>query len=249
MDKNAKQRGKTHIGTSGWHYHHWKGPFYPRGYPDSRLLSYYIKHFHTAEINNTFYRLPSEKAVREWRDAVPAGFIFAVKGSRYISHQKKLKDPEQILPNFTDRIRLLGDKMGPILFQLPPGWHSNLERLGAFLHALPGNVLCAFEFRDPSWFGNRTEEMLSKRGAAFCIYDFEGRQSPRSVTADFVYIRLHGPDGAYSGRYDREQLADWAEFIGQCTEEGKDVYCYFDNDEAGYAALNASELQELVKTG
>jgi len=247
MSKKPKRHGSAHIGTSGWHYQHWKGPFYPEKHPDDQLLSYYVKHFHTAEINNTFYRLPSENAVREWRNAVPKGFVYAVKGSRYISHQKKLKDPEQSLPNFLDRTQLLQEKCGPILFQLPPRWHLNTDRLEAFLQALPDDYQFTLEFRDPSWFGEHTEQLLSEKGVAFCVYDFQGRQSPRSVTADFVYIRLHGPDGAYSGRYTSEQLTDWAEFIGRCTEDGKEVYCYFDNDEAGYAALNALELQDLVK--
>lgn len=247
MTNKTKQGGEAHIGTSGWHYQHWKGPFYPKGHPNDQLLAYYVKHFHTVEINNTFYRLPSEDAVREWRHAVPEDFVFAVKGSRYITHQKKLKDPQQALPAFISRVQSLGDKLGPILFQLPPGWHLNLDRLTAFLQVLPEGYRYAFEFRDPGWFGEKTERLLSGRGAAFCVYDFEGRQSPRSVTAHFVYIRLHGPDVAYSGRYNREQLKDWAEFIAGCTGEGKDVYCYFDNDESGYAAHNAMELHNLLK--
>jgi len=247
MSKRAREFGAVHVGTSGWHYQHWKGPFYPKTHSDDQLLAYYVKHFHTAEINNTFYRLPSEKAVVGWRDAVPGDFIFAVKGSRYISHQKKLKDPEESLPTFLHRIELLRKKLGPVLFQLPPRWHLNLDRLKAFVESVPGDWRFAFEFRDPTWFGEETEQILSENGVAFCVYDFEGRQSPRSVTADFVYIRLHGPDGAYSGRYNNEQLKDWAEFVGECQQDGKDVYCYFDNDEGGYAALNALELQDLIE--
>lgn len=243
----AEHPGSVHIGTSGWHYQQWKGPFYAKGQPDDQLLAYYAKHFHTAEINNTFYQLPRELTVREWRDTVPEGFIFAVKGSRYISHQKKLKDPEQSLPKFLDRIELLREKRGPVLFQLPPKWGPNPDRLKAFLRVVPDEWRCAFEFRNPSWFEGQIEEVLSDSGAAFCIYDIDGRQSPRSVTADFVYIRLHGPDRPYSGRYQIRQLEGWADFVRRCTEEGRDVYCYFDNDENGYAALNASELQDLVK--
>ena len=247
MSEKTQRRGRAHIGTSGWHYQHWKGPFYPQGHPDSQLLAYYVKHFQTAEINNTFYRLPSENAVREWRDGVPGDFIFAVKGSRFITHQKKLNDPEQALPLFLSRVKLLGDKLGPVLFQLPPRWHLNLDRLKTFLEALPKDHRYAFEFRDPDWFGSQTERVLYDKGAAFCVYDFEGRQSPRSVTAAFIYIRLHGPDGAYSGRYSKKQLADWADFIARCTSDGKEAYCYFDNDESGYAALNAAELQKLLQ--
>ena len=236
----------VHIGTSGWHYQHWKGPFYPEDLPDGRYLEHYLKHFETAEINNTFYRLPEEGTFTRWRDAVPEGFIFSVKASRYITHMKKLKDPEQPLANFVERIETLGDRLGPVLFQLPPGWRLNIERLRSFLKALPEGHRYAFEFRDPSWFGDETGVALAERGAAFCIYDFEGRQSPRSVTADFVYVRLHGPDGAYQGKYDDTALADWAKALSSWAGEGKEVFCYFDNDEKGYAAQNALKLKGLL---
>jgi uncharacterized protein YecE (DUF72 family) len=235
-----------HIGTSGWHYQHWKGPFYPRDLPDSRMLEYYAQHFQTAEINNTFYRLPEKETFARWRDSVPEGFRFSVKASRYMTHMKKLKDPAEPLANLGERVATLGDKLGPILFQLPPHWKPNIERLEGFLRALPQGRRYAFEFRDPSWFGKQTEDALAERGAAFCIYDFEGRQSPRSVTSDFVYVRLHGPDGAYTGSYGQEALTDWAESFSNWAGEGKEVYCYFDNDEKGYAAENALKLKEML---
>jgi uncharacterized protein YecE (DUF72 family) len=236
-----------YIGTSGWHYQHWKGPFYPEDLPDKRLLDYYLKHFQTAEINNTFYQLPEKKTFVQWRESVPEGFLFAVKASRYITHMKKLKDPQEPLANFMGRVAGLGEKLGPILFQLPPKWHFNLERLQDFLKALPGDYRHTFEFRDPSWFNEQTNQALAERGAAFCIYDFEQRQSPRSVTADFVYVRLHGPDGAYQGSYDDRTLSDWAEAFSAWAEQGKEVFCYFDNDERGYAAQNALKLKELLE--
>jgi uncharacterized protein YecE (DUF72 family) len=236
-----------YIGTSGWHYQHWKGPFYPENLPDKRLLEYYLEHFQTAEINNTFYQLPEKKTFAQWRESVPEGFLFAVKASRYITHMKKLKDPQEPLANFMGRVAGLGEKLGPILFQLPPKWHFNLERLKGFLKALPGDHRYAFEFRDPSWFNELTNQALAERGAAFCIYDFEQRQSPRSVTADFVYVRLHGPDGAYQGSYDDRTLSDWAGAFSSWADQGKEVFCYFDNDEKGYAAQNALKLKELLE--
>ena len=236
-----------HIGTSGWYYHHWKGPFYPEDLPDEHLLDHYVKYFQTAEVNNTFYQLPAKETFARWRDSVPDGFIFSVKASRYITHMKKLKDPEQPILTFIGRVKELGDKLGPILFQLPPRWHVNLERLKSFLNALPVDYRYAFEFRDPSWFGEQTEAALAERGAAFCIYDFEQRQSTRSVTADFAYVRLHGPEGAYQGQYDDATLADWAEAFSSWASQGKEVYCYFDNDEKGYAAQDALKLKELVE--
>jgi len=236
-----------YIGTSGWHYQHWKGPFYPEDLPDERLLEHYVKYFQTAEINNTFYQLPEKETFAQWRDSVPEGFIFSVKSSRYITHMKKLKDPEQPLASFVDGVEMLGDKLGPILFQLPPRWRLNIERLSSFLKVLPEGHRYAFEFRDLSWFGDQTEQVLAQKGAAFCIYDFERRKSPRLATTDFVYVRLHGPDGAYKGKYDDKTLLDWAEAFLSWAGEGKEIYCYFDNDEKGYAAQNALKLKELLE--
>lgn len=236
-----------HIGTSGWHYRHWKGPFYPEHLSDECLLEHYAKHFQTAEINNTFYQLPEKKTFIQWVNSVPDDFIFSVKASRYITHMKKLKDPDEPVSTFIDRVGVLGKKLGPILLQLPPKWNFNLQRLRGFLNALPENYRYTFEFRDPSWFTGQTEAALAEKGAAFCIYDFEQRQSPQSITADFVYVRLHGPDGAYKGKYDDRSLSDWAEAFLSWANEGKEVFCYFDNDEKGYAAQNALRLKELLE--
>jgi uncharacterized protein YecE (DUF72 family) len=238
---------RIHIGTSGWHYDHWSGPFYPENLKKSEFLDYYKDRFHTSEINNSFYQLPSEKTLEAWRDAVPEGFIFSVKGSRYISHMKKLKDPQDTLPNLLERIDTLGRTLGPILFQLPPKWRFNAERLESFLKALPSDRRFAFEFRDTSWFDPKCFELLSRHNAAFCIYDMAGEVSPREVTADFVYVRLHGPSGAYQGQYDNNTLAGWAGAFSTWSDQGKEVYCYFDNDEAGFAAQDALRLQEMAR--
>lgn len=211
------------------------------------FLPYYAEHFHTVEINNSFYRLPEKKTFDQWRDAVPAGFVFSVKASRFITHMKKLKDPEPSLATFVERIEGLCDKLGPVLFQLPPYWGLNLERLKSFLEALPEGYRYAFEFRDLSWFKTEVYDTLAAHRAALCIYELAGRQSPKELTSDFAYIRLHGPGDAYSGSYGIETLSSWADVFSRWVQEGKDIYCYFDNDELGYAAQNAADLQELVR--
>jgi len=243
----VRKTPSIHIGTSGWHYMHWKGPFYPEELSPENFLQYYMGQFQTVEVNNTFYRLPDKKALAWWRDTVPDGFIFSVKASRYITHMKKLKDPNATLPPFFERITVLEGKQGPILFQLPPQWHFNFERFQIFLKALPEGFQYAFEFRDTSWFNQQTEEALVNKGAAFCIYDLEGKQSPHITTADFVYVRLHGPHGAYKGQYDIQTLSGWAGAFSAWNKTGKEIYCYFDNDEAGYAAQNALQLSSMLK--
>jgi uncharacterized protein YecE (DUF72 family) len=242
MDKTAK----IHIGTSGWHYDHWRGPFYPEDLAKRDFLEYYMRRFHTVEINNSFYQLPKDKTLALWRETVPKGFVFTVKASRYITHMKKLKDPEDSLATFLQRVEALDDKLGPILFQLPPRWRFNPKRLHDFLSALPQGRRYAFEFRDPSWYESEAYEALCEHGAAFCMYELGGRLSPKKVTADFIYIRLHGPGDAYQGQYESGVLAGWAGAVSTWARQGKEIFCYFDNDEAGYAARDAARLQEMV---
>jgi len=210
------------------------------------MLAYYADRFHTVEINNSFYQLPQKAIFERWKATVPSSFVFALKGSRYITHMKKLKDPEKGVPPLLDAASALGEKLGPVLFQLPPRWRMNLERLDAFLDFLPGDFRYAFEFRDPSWFADPVYESLAKRGAAFCIYHLDRRLSPKEVTTDFVYVRLHGPDGAYQGRYDTQTLAEWADAFSTWRGQGKEIFCYFDNDQAGYAPLDAWNLREML---
>jgi uncharacterized protein YecE (DUF72 family) len=237
----------VHIGTSGWHYAHWRGPFYPEDLREKGFLKYYSARFMTVEVNNTFYRLPEEKTLLDWRASVPRGFLFSIKASRYITHTKKLKDPEKTLPPLLDRIRLLEDRLGPILFQLPPGWGLNIARLEGFMKTLPKSLRYAFEFRNADWFNEDVRALLGEHNAAFCIYDLGGATSPKWATADFVYLRLHGPDGPYRGEYGVRRLGQWARDIKGWLGEGRAVYCYFDNDEAGYAPKDALRLMELLK--
>ena len=243
-----KPARRIHIGTSGWSYGHWQGPFYPPGLHVEEWLPFYAQKLDSVEINNSFYRLPSTSVLKHWRDSVPDDFIFAVKASRFITHMKKLKDPRRSLAKFMRHVRVLGEKLGPILFQLPPRWRVNVERLAAFLHALPADFRYAMEFRDPSWFDPRVYELLAQHGVACCIYDLDGRLSPSIIITDLVYIRLHGPKGPYQGRYDDRALAKWGEAIASWHREGRDVYCYFDNDEAGYAVQDVLRLRERLVT-
>lgn len=244
-EKTASMTAGAHIGTSGWHYDHWQGPFYPEGLRKGAFLAHYAERFDTAEINNSFYRLPEEKTLLRWRQYVPEGFVFSVKASRYLTHLKKLKDPREPLERLLDRVGVLGEMLGPILFQLPPRWRANSRRLGDFLEILPEGYRYAFELRDPSWFNDEIYGLLAERGVAFCVYDLGG-MSPMKTTADFVYVRLHGPDGPYRGRYGAERLGGWAETLSGWMEEGLDVYCYFDNDEVGYAVEDALLLRRMI---
>lgn len=243
----AASRGAIHIGTSGWTYDHWKRAFYPDGLADDERLRYYARHFDTVEINNSFYQLPTAKTLNHWRDSVPGHFRFAVKASRYITHMKKLKDPEKGLRTFLDRAAVLDDRLGPILFQMPPRWHFDENRLAAFLSNLNDDFRYAFEFRDRSWINQSTFALLSAHGVAFCIYELDGFLSPKEVTADFVYVRLHGPGGPYQGSYDARVLSGWAGAFSTWSRQGLDVYCYFDNDQAAYAAENAARLRKMLE--
>ena len=235
------------IGTSGFHYKHWKGSLYPEKCPASKMLDYYVRYFDTVELNNSFYRLPEARAFDCWREATPANFIFAVKASRFITHNKKLKDPENALLNLLPRAEHLGEKLGPILFQLPPHWRAHPERLINLLEILPRDVRYAFEFRELTWINSETERILRRFNAAFCIYELAGYHSPLSLTADFAYVRLHGPaSGKYQGSYSSEKLQEWAKRIEHWAKDLKAIYLYFDNDQAGYAAANALTLKRMT---
>jgi uncharacterized protein YecE (DUF72 family) len=243
----SKANALVHIGTSGWHYQHWRGAFYPRDLRADQMLRFYADRFDTVEINNSFYRLPATTALEAWRRETPPDFCFAVKASRYITHNRKLKDPEQTFDKFFSQVRILKERLGPILFQLPPSWQVNLERLEEFLSALPGRNRYAFEFRNPTWNIPPVYEALRRHNAAFCIYELAGFQSPEEVTADFAYVRLHGPGNAYQGDYSRNRLRNWAKKIEDWRQELRRIYVYFDNDQAGFAPKNALELKQMVE--
>jgi uncharacterized protein YecE (DUF72 family) len=233
------------VGTSGWSYPHWRGPFYPPEVRPEDFFSYYSQRFATVEINNSFYRLPSEAAVRRWRDLAPAGFSYAVKATRFITHYRRLEGAEEALAQFVERVSGLGEALGPLLFQLPPSFPLRLERLKAFLELLPRGLPAAFEFRESTWFDASVYAALERREATFCISDLHGRPTPEVLTAPLVYVRLHGP-GLYSGSYDDASLVRWAEKCTAWMREGREVRVYFDNDQRGYAANDASRLKALL---
>jgi uncharacterized protein YecE (DUF72 family) len=236
----------VHVGTSGWHYRHWYGPFYPEKLPASEMLKFYSRHFDTVELNNTFYRLPLEGGLAKWRDTTQDGFCFAAKGSRFLTHMKKLKDPEIGIGRFFERIDRLGRKLGPVVFQLPPFWEVDTGRFEAFLGALPKGHRYAFEFRNPSWHTEAIYRILRKHNAAFCIFEIAGFASEYHLTADFTYVRLHGPGDAYQGSYSHESLQRWADRIVDWCKQLRAVYIYFDNDQAAYAVENALSLKRLL---
>ncbi|HEY7673206.1 MAG TPA: DUF72 domain-containing protein [Gammaproteobacteria bacterium] len=235
-----------HIGTSGWSYEHRKGTFYPEDLGSRDMLGHYAQRLRSVEINSSFYRLPDRATFEHWRDAVPDGFVFSTKASRYITHMKKLKNPTASVRRFFTRVGALGHTLGPILFQLPPRRSFHERRLVDFLDHLPAKYRYAFEFRDPTWLNDRAFAALRRHNAALCIYDLAGFRSPLEITAGFVYLRLHGPGTAYACRYETHALARWAKRISTWSESGRTVYCYFDNDERGYAVDNALCLRAML---
>jgi uncharacterized protein YecE (DUF72 family) len=239
-------KGKCYIGTSGWSYDHWAGVFYPPDLKTADRLAFYINHFNSVEINSTFYHLPTPSAFKGWRESAPKGFIYALKGSRFITHMKKLKNPEEPLELFLERTRILKDNLGPILFQLPPRWRCNPSRLKEFVKLLPKNIRFAFEFREPSWFNREVYDIFKKRNISLCIYHMPGYESPLEITAKFLYIRFHGTDFLYGGRYPKDEIRRWADLISKYLKDGFDAYVYFNNDANGYAVINAKELMEMV---
>ncbi len=245
--------GEVYIGTSGWNYKHWGGGvFYPSGLSQKGWLDYYSKIFNTVEINNTFYRLPSKAVFEKWRDSVPDGFRFIVKANRFITHIKRLKDPESSVKNFLLNMGGLGEKLGPVLFQLPPSWNVNIERLENFLNYLTSQKIiiglkAAFELRNRSWAVNEVFDLLRTYNTALCFADWPDLTIGKPVTADFIYLRRHGPKDLYSSDYSEKELRKDGEYICSWLEEGKNVYVYFNNDWGGYAVKNALELLKIVK--
>ena len=251
--KHAGLAGMVRIGCSGWQYRHWRGNFYPAALPPSRWFQQYARTFDTVEINNSFYRLPSPETFERWREQAGGAFLYAVKASRFLTHMKKLKDPEAPLDLFFDHATHLGPRLGPVLYQLPPRWPLNLERLHHFLDALPSasgstgsaGIRHAIEFREPSWYDERVFELLRRYQVALCLHDMPGSASARFVVGPFVYVRFHGVT-KYAGRYGDDHLEDWADWLAACAEEGLDVYAYFNNDTGGHAPRDAVRLRELV---
>jgi uncharacterized protein YecE (DUF72 family) len=240
-------RKRIYIGTSGWHYKHWLGTFYPAGVNAKQQFDYYKQFFDTVEINNSFYKLPPREVFKGWYKSSPRKFLFVVKAHRFITHNLKLSRPKEPLARLFNSILALNEKLGPILFQLPPKWKVNVERLREFLEALPATCNYVFEFRNETWYIDDVYKLLQKYNCAFCIYELGGHISPTKITANFVYVRLHGPsENKYQGSYSKPALTKWAKRCIEWQSQKKNVYVYFDNDQEGYAAFNAMTLKTLV---
>ncbi len=241
---------RVRIGCSGWHYRDWRRRFYPIDAPTSEWLARYAEHFDCVEINNSFYRLPEPTTFARWRDTVPSRFVFAVKGSRYLTHIRRLRDPKPALDRFLNHVRALDGKLGPLLYQLPPRWMPDEQRLTAFLAALPRTLLIGgrrrrlrhvLEFRDP----RAVLQMLEHYGVALCVHDMEGSASRRVVTGPFVYVRLHGHAARYGGSYPPAVLRDWATWL-RTVSARRPAVVFFNNDRHGHAVTNASTLRALL---
>ena len=235
------------IGTSGWTYGDWRGPFYPEDLPKRRWLEWYGTQFLTTEVNGSFYRTPSLEAVEAWRDQTPDDFLIGWKASKFITHWKRLSEASQnSIELMETRLKVLGPKVGPVLFQLPARFKANRERLASFLKMLPKRYKYAFEFRDASWYEPAILDVLRDRNVALCLSDHHDAPAPWEVTAGHVYIRGHGPTGQYKDRYPLKTLRQWAAEIAKWRRRRLTVYCYFDNDQKSAAPKDAKRLVELV---
>ena len=236
-----------YIGTSGWHYEHWRNRFYPEQLTKAKWLEFYATHFATVELNNSFYHLPSETAFANWRDSSPANFIFAVKVSRFITHIKRLKNTEEAVDKFITGAKILVQKLGPLLYQLPPNMHRNDDLLESFLSTLPQGMKHVFEFRHQSWLEEKVFDILHKYNMGLCVFDMPSISCPLTATADFAYVRFHGSTGLYFSCYSDEELADWAKRLADLASNLKALYIYFNNDAEAFAVRNALTLGNYLQ--
>jgi uncharacterized protein YecE (DUF72 family) len=240
--------GRARVGCSGWQYRHWRGDFYPADLPQARWLEYYAARFDTVEINNSFYRLPERSTFAAWARRAPMRFEFAVKASRFLTHMKKLKDPEEPLDRLFTRMRGLGSHLGPVLYQLPPRFNVDVDRLRAFVGLLPRDARHVIEFREPAWYSRDVCDLLDRSGVALCLHDMPGSATGQVRVGPFVYVRFHGSGARYGGGYPEERLLRWAEWLDEQRRTGADVYCYFNNDIGGHAPRDAVVLRGLLRT-
>lgn len=247
MAKRAKKQAGLFIGTSGWSYPSWRGPFFPPEVMVKHHLAYYATQFASAELNGVFYRTPSLDAVRGWRDQTPDDFVFAWKASKFITHWKRLSDKSRnSLALIEERLKILGPKAGPVLFQLPARFEADADRLKSFLKLLSKRRRYAFEFRHRSWYSEDIYALLRRHDIALCISDHHDAPAPWVVTASHVYVRGHGPGGTYKGNYSDAALRAWARKIATWRKEKRDVYVYFDNDQKSAAPSDAQRLITLL---
>ena len=236
------------IGTSGWHYDHWRSRFYPQPLAKSKWLQFYAGHFTTVELNNSFYRLPSEAAWTNWRNSSTPGFSFAVKVSRFITHIKRLRNTEEAVATFLSGARRLAEKLGPLLYQLPPNMHRNDQVLEAFVAHLPPGYRHVIEFRHESWLDEAVFDILRQYHIGLCIFDMPDLSCPFLATADFAYIRFHGSTGLYASCYTDAELAEWGRRIMPLAAKLKAVYVYFNNDTEAFAINNARTLGSYLQS-
>lgn len=238
---------RIRIGTSGWEYADWGGDFYPRELARARWFEFYADHFDTVELNTSFYRLPRAEAFAGWRRRAPDGFTFAVKASRYLTHIKRLSEPAEPLERFWSRARRLGERFGPVLYQLPPRWALNEERLRSFLALVPRDHAQAIEFRDRRWYHPGVLEMLDAAGVALCLHDMPLSAPSVGRVGPLVYMRFHGSGALYGGRYTDEVLDAWADRMAEWSAAGWPVWAYFNNDIGGHAIRDAERLRSRVQ--
>jgi uncharacterized protein YecE (DUF72 family) len=241
-------RVAVHVGTSGWQYRDWRGPFYPEGLPQRLWLEEYSRHFGTIELNNAFYRLPTREAFESWRERTPPGFVMAVKVSRYLTHIKRLRDPEEPVARLMGRATGLGDRLGPLLLQLPPTLRADAALLDTCLAQFPSSVRVAVEPRHPSWWSEEVREVLRARGAALCWADRAGPITPLWRTADWGYLRFHEGRAQPFPRYGRQALRTWAARAVEGWPDGADVYAYFNNDVGCAAVADAVAFARAVES-
>ncbi|MGW8271911.1 MAG: DUF72 domain-containing protein [Thermodesulfovibrionales bacterium] len=234
------------VGCSGFNYPHWRGPFYPGDLPQNKWLAFYCSQFNTVELNVTFYRLPPTLTFERWHDETPDDFVFAIKGSRFISHVKRLREPEESLDLFFDHALCLGEKLEVVLWQLPPSFGIDLDRLERFVSLLSlFPVRSALEFRHGSWITREVFDMCNTHGICLCMADWPEFIADLPATSDFAYIRRHGA-GGYDQLYSAQFLRRDAQTIKECLKSGRDAYVYFNNDAFGYAPRNARQLVRML---
>ena len=226
------------VGTSGYSYPEWRGTFYAARFPTARMLAYYAGRFDTVELNNTFYRMPTATAIAGWAAEAPPGFVFALKASRRITHLARLRDVAEPVAHLLRTVEALGEKLGPILFQLPPNFRKDAARLAACLALVPPTVRLAFEFRHASWYDEEVYGLLRSRNAALCVADTEAGTTPLVATADFGYLRLRDRE------YTRAELSRWAGVAGRA--EWRDAFVYFKHEESGTGPVLARALLTLL---
>jgi uncharacterized protein YecE (DUF72 family) len=238
--------GSIHIGCSGWVYKHWRGILYPEGLPQKRWFERYAEDFDTVEINASFYRLPLASTFDGWREKAPPGFRYALKVNRFITHLKKLVGVTDAVQEFAALARRLEHSLGPLLYQLPPSLKRDLGRLEDFLQTVPRDLTNVFEFRNPEWYVPETYELLNRYGASFCLHDMPGSKTARIAVGPIAYLRFHGGEGKYWGRYSDDGLLSWTDWIVDQSSQGRSVWCYFNNDIHGHAIHDAQTLKSMV---